>query len=158
MVEKFHLDDKVLQEKGVGYVENKRFNLDWERQGLNCPYEHCIETMPLRGGEAMQAVKAGMIYDLRKDKLFPHMDKQRIREIPKEKPELYKEIRKILDKRGIKDDECWFMPDLNAYIANFGESQKSCGLFGHECPGGERQVKECELEGKFSMEYKKRFF
>lgn len=34
-------------------------------------------------------------------------------------------------------------PDINRYIATYGNSGKSCPIFGHDCPGGEKQVLEC---------------
>jgi hypothetical protein len=102
MAEQFHLDDKVLKEIPRGYIEDTRFNLDWQRQGLVCPYEHCIETMPTGEEESMEAVKLGMIVDIRKSPEFRTMEKGRmkkiIKKIPKTRPELYGEIRKILDK------------------------------------------------------------
>ena len=45
---KFSLSDKILEKHGTGYVPDKRFNRNWKKQGLDCPFEHCIETMPLR--------------------------------------------------------------------------------------------------------------
>ena len=117
MVKKFHLDDKVLKENGVGYVQDKRFNLDWESQGLNCPYEHCIETMPLHEDEAAKARKLG-----------------------------YFTIFTGGNWVSCSSSEPGATEDLNRVILEFGYSQKSCGLFGHKCPGEEKQVKECELE------------
>jgi len=150
MIKKFRLKDETLNQYGTGYVPDKRYNERFGEQGLNCPYEHCIETMPLLKDEAIKAVEKEMIIDLRKDPMFHIMDKNRIREIPKEKPELYKKIRALLDKREIKDDECWFYPNLNNYISEFGNSPDNCKLYGHQCPGGGEQVKECNLEGIFN--------
>ena len=151
MAETFHLDDKVIKEIPMGSIEDRRFNLDWQRQGLACPYEHCIETMPTGEEELIEAVKLGMIRDIRTDPEFAAMKKGGMEEIfkkmPEERPELYKEIRKILDERDIEDDECWFIPDSAAYITKYGQSPKMCKLFGHECPGGEERVKECQSQG-----------
>jgi len=146
MKSKFKLEDELLKKFGIGYVPDKRYNENFKEQGLTCPYEHCIETMPLHEDEEKEAVKKGMIIDLRNDPAFEIMDKDRIREIPKEKPEIYNKIRKVLDKEGITDEECWFYPDLNSYVEKYGYSSKACRLYGHECPGGEKQVKECKLE------------
>ena len=147
MIEKFRLDEKLLKEHGTGYVPDKRYNERFKEQGLNCPYEHCIEIMPLHEDEGIEAVCKGRIVDLRKDPGFHFMDKNRIMQLPKEEPELYREIRKVLDEKGIKDNECWFRPDLN--INEFGHSPKSCRLYGHECPGGKEQVDKCAAEGMF---------
>ncbi len=144
MIEKFKLEDEVLGEYGVGYVPDKRFNEKFREQGLDCPYEHCMETMPSQEDESIDAVKKGMIVDIRKDPAFMVIGKTRIKELPKEEPELYCEIRKILDKRGIEDEACWFFPDLNKYITEFGNSPLSCGRFRHYCPSGEEQVNLCK--------------
>lgn len=149
MVEKFKLDDKLLEKYGTGYVPDRRYNERYDEQGLNCPYEHCIETMPLHEEEKKEAVKRGMLVDLREDPAFSIMDKKRIMQIPQEEPELYREIRKILDKKGIKDNECWFMPDLNSYFREFRDAPNSCRLYGHQCPGGKKQVDECASKGMF---------
>ena len=60
----------------LGYSEDLDFNEDWQKEGLACGYEHCIENFPLE------------------------------------------------EKR----------------------SKKSCPLFGHNCPGGVKQVKECKKQ------------
>jgi len=149
MAEKFRLDDKLLEKHGTGYVPDKRYNERFEEQGLNCPYEHCIETMPLHEEERREVVKRGMLVDLRKDPGFHFMNVSAIKQLPKNEPELYKEIRRILDERGIKDDECWFMPDLNRYMREFGDAPNNCRLYGHQCPGGKIQVDQCASKGMF---------
>ncbi|MFH1607903.1 MAG: hypothetical protein ABIA78_02105 [archaeon] len=116
---------------------------------MDCPYEHCIELMPSNDIEGMQATKEGMLVDLRKDPGFIFFDKKRIRELPTEEPELYKEIRISLDSQGISDEECWFRPDLNAYYDKYGDSVEKCRVFGYYCPGGEDQVNECDSKGLF---------
>ena len=149
MVEKFKLTNEELKKHGVGYVPDRRYNERFGEQGLRCQYHHCIETIPLHEEEGREAVKRGMLIDLRKDPGFGFMVKDRIIRSPQEEPRLYKEIRRVLDERGIKDNECWFRPDLNTYISQFGQSRANCRLFGHQCPGGKEQVDKCAAEGMF---------
>ena len=39
---------KKYGQVAVGYVEDFTFNKDYEKMGLCCGYEHCIENMPLK--------------------------------------------------------------------------------------------------------------
>lgn len=47
----FEWADTLNRSFAVGYSLNFAPNLDFEEQGLACEYEHCIEHMPLTGGE-----------------------------------------------------------------------------------------------------------
>ena len=149
MVKKFRLDEETLKKYGVGYVLDKRFNSLYKKQGLNCPYQHCIETMPLHEKEKLEALQRGWLIDLRKEPGFEDMDSENIRQAQKRDPALYEKIRAFLDIQGIKDDECWFRPDFSRYIIEFGEASDSCRLYGHQCPGGKEQVDKCASEGMF---------
>ncbi len=121
MVEKFDLDNKVLKEKGVGYVPDRRFNNRFEGQGLNCPYEHCIETMPLYEDEVQKARKLGYFAKMTLGRGWVPCD----------------------------SSELDATEDCSRVIREFGYSSKSCRLYGHECPGAKKQVEKCALEGMF---------
>ena len=121
MVEKFDLDDEVLKEEGIGYVPDRRFNNRFEEQGLNCPYEHCIETMPLYEDEVQKARGLGYFSRMIPGRGFVPCDSS---------------------EQGAAED-------LNRVISEFGYSPKSCRLYGHDCPGAEEQVEKCTSEGMF---------
>jgi hypothetical protein len=119
-MEKFRLELEMLRKHGTGYVPDKRYNENFSEQGLVCPYEHCIEMMPLHEEEERRAVEL--------------------------------EYFAVLTNNGwISCDSSTpgAMPDLNRYIEEFGIDPKSCGLFGHDCPGGKKQVNKCRSEGIF---------
>ena len=47
-----NLCTKKYGNESIGYVKDLAPNEEFREMVLLCPYEHCIETMPLTGGEA----------------------------------------------------------------------------------------------------------
>jgi hypothetical protein len=99
----------------MGYIKIFKPNLNFLRQGLICPWEHCIEYMPLNPEDE-------------KDYISDMIEKLNLNTIPKETIE---KVLKIINS--------------NVSNLNKVENLKpfSCKIFGHCCPGGKEQVKLC---------------
>jgi len=120
MTDKFSLSEELLEEHGCGYVPDTRFNTRFKEQGLDCGFEHCIETMPYHEAEEKLAIK--LDYYL-------------------------KYTAQGFVRCDSTDPEA--IPDINRIILERGYQPGTCRKYRHSCPGGHMQVYQCDLEGKF---------
>ena len=107
---------KICKVANCGYSRCFEYNEKYLEQNGICGYEHCIENMPLYEEESNECIRLGYFVKLVKGKGWVRCN---------------------------QDDE-GATPDLNRYISEFGPSNKSCPIFGHDCPGDKEQVEVCK--------------
>jgi hypothetical protein len=111
----------------VGYIPDFRPNIAFAEQGLVCPWEHCIEFMPLPPLSKQQIVE-------HKKHLQEMFDKDAYED---KSPDDIAFLRGMLEE-PIPDDAIEGDVDPLEY--------GGCPIFGHCCPGGILQAKFCAAQ------------
>jgi hypothetical protein len=132
MVEKFELEKIEMGNYGTGQVPDKRYNSNFQEQGMFCPYEHCFGLMPHLEKEKNIARNLGYFGKI-----------------------VYSDGTKSINKDDevmiipCSPDESGAIPDHLKIIFEKGFCDDTCRVCGNTCPGGVGQVFRCNLEGKF---------
>ncbi|WP_284945636.1 hypothetical protein [Acidisoma cladoniae] len=117
----------------VGYIPDFRPNMAFAEQGLVCPWEHCIEFMPLPPRSKQQIVE----------------HKKHLQEMFDKDAYAHKTPEDIAFLRGMLEDP---IPedaiDGDVDPLEYG----GCPIFGHCCPGGVLQAKLCAEQEKVDDE------
>jgi len=110
--------------RDLGYIERFEVNHAFEKQGLLCHWEHCIEHMPLPG-----MTRAEYAADL--DSLKERLDSGVCDSEPPE-------VRERVEKRLLEGIPPYAPEEIDPNLLS-----SKCPVFGHCCPGGEEQATLC---------------
>ncbi|MGJ1317746.1 hypothetical protein ACR776_04195 [Sphingobacterium spiritivorum] len=108
----------------MGYVTVFRPNYAWHMQGASCWWEHCIEFMPVPPVTKSETIDH-INFIKEQFKKGAYIDKSE---------EDIKFLQEIIN-RGVPDDT----PDER----DLEMEKSSCPIWGHCCPDGKEQAKEC---------------
>jgi hypothetical protein len=114
----------------TGYMNDMRPNFTYRQHGLYCPWEHCIELMPLP--------------PMSKAEWLESREDDRRRLAASEASELDEGVLRILTERVNEDVPEWVVDEPDMQLRS-----RSCPVFGHACPAGEEQAQTCRRLGEF---------
>lgn len=123
----------------LGYFDIPRSNYAFRKQGLVCPWEHCIELYPLppvtksEWQEHLQELRR--LFEEEGDEFLLRW--QRI--LFGEYDDLLPETRAAVEKMLAED-----IPEDAPDESDMEMEARSCPIFGHCCPGGQVQAQTCK--------------